>query len=86
MKFGAPVISAEFGGPVFSDCRTASEIIKVCDKLADKLEVLEKLFAVPERIELICVTVCESQPIRRSYRGSPLQCTLEARCQERIRS
>jgi hypothetical protein len=33
------------------DAQTASEILKVCDELADKLEALEKLFAVPERIE-----------------------------------
>jgi len=33
------------------DAKTASEILKVCDELADKLEALEKLFAVPERIE-----------------------------------
>jgi hypothetical protein len=33
------------------DAKTASEIIKVCDELADKLKALEKLFALPERIE-----------------------------------
>ena len=33
------------------DPKTASEILKVCDELADKLEALEKLFAVPERVE-----------------------------------
>jgi hypothetical protein len=33
------------------DAQTASEILKVCDELADKLEALEKLFVVPERVE-----------------------------------
>ena len=33
------------------DLKTASEILKVCDELADKLEALEKLFAVPEHLK-----------------------------------
>ena len=33
------------------DAQTASEILKVCDELADKLEALEKPFAMPERVE-----------------------------------
>ena len=33
------------------DPKTASEILKVCDELADKLEALEKLFAVPEHLK-----------------------------------
>jgi hypothetical protein len=35
----------------YPDAKTASEIIKVCDELADKLEAFEKLFSLPERIE-----------------------------------
>jgi hypothetical protein len=33
------------------DFKTTSEIIKICDELADKVEALEKVFAVPERVE-----------------------------------
>jgi len=33
------------------DAKTASEILKVCDELADKLEALEKVFAVAQRVE-----------------------------------
>jgi len=33
------------------DLKTASEILKVCDELADKLEALEKLFVVPEHLK-----------------------------------
>ena len=33
------------------DPKTASEILKVCDELADKLEALEKLFVVPEHLK-----------------------------------
>ena len=33
------------------DVQAATEILKVCDELADKLEALEKVFAVPERVE-----------------------------------
>ena len=33
------------------DIQTAGEILKICDELADKLEALEKVFTVPERLE-----------------------------------
>ena len=33
------------------DSETACEILKVCDELADKLEALEKVFVVRERVE-----------------------------------
>jgi hypothetical protein len=33
------------------DTQTASEILKICDELADKLEALERVFTVRERIE-----------------------------------
>ena len=33
------------------DTQTASEILKIGDELADKLEALEKVFTVPERVE-----------------------------------
>ena len=34
-----------------SDPKSASEIIRICDELADKIEALEKVFVVPERVE-----------------------------------
>ena len=34
-----------------SDPKSASEIIKICDELVDKIEALEKVFAVPERLK-----------------------------------
>ena len=33
------------------DPKSASEIIKICDELVDKIEVLEKVFVVPERLK-----------------------------------
>jgi len=36
---------------VVTDSKTACEILKVCDELADKLEALEKVFVVRERVE-----------------------------------
>jgi hypothetical protein len=33
------------------DAQTASEILKIGDELAGKLEALEKVFTAPERIE-----------------------------------
>ena len=34
-----------------SDPKSASEIIRICDELADKIEALEKVFVVPERLK-----------------------------------
>jgi len=33
------------------DPKAASEILKVCDELVGKVEALEKVFVVPERVE-----------------------------------
>jgi hypothetical protein len=50
-------ISAKFVTPTFSDCgeffrsKSASEIIRICEELVDKIEVLEKVFKVPERLK-----------------------------------
>ena len=34
-----------------SDPKSASEIIKICDELVDKIEVLENVFVVPESLK-----------------------------------
>ena len=58
MKLGLPVISvgiwqSDFHGlaRVVTDSKTACEILKVCYELGDKLEALEKVFIVRERVE-----------------------------------
>jgi hypothetical protein len=33
------------------DPKTASEIINICNELVDKIEALEKVFVVPERLK-----------------------------------
>ena len=35
----------------FSDPKSPGEIIKICHELVDKIEALEKLFVVPERLK-----------------------------------
>jgi hypothetical protein len=34
-----------------SDPKSAREIIKICDELVDKIEALEEVFKVPERLK-----------------------------------
>jgi len=34
-----------------SDPKSASEIIRICEELVDKVEALEKVFVVPERLK-----------------------------------
>ena len=34
-----------------SDPKSASEIIRICEELVDKIKVLEKVFVVPERLK-----------------------------------
>ena len=34
-----------------SDPKSASEIITICEELVDKIEALEKVFVVPERLK-----------------------------------
>ena len=34
-----------------ADQKSASEIIRICEELVDKLEALEKVFVVPERLK-----------------------------------
>ena len=34
-----------------SDPKSASEIIRICEELVDKIEALEKVFVVPERLK-----------------------------------
>ena len=34
-----------------SDPKSASEIIRICEELVDKIEALEKVFIVPERLK-----------------------------------
>jgi hypothetical protein len=34
-----------------SDPKAASEIIKICNELVDKIEALEKVFVLPERLK-----------------------------------
>jgi hypothetical protein len=34
-----------------SDPKSASEIIRICEELVDKIEALEKMFVVPERFK-----------------------------------
>jgi len=34
-----------------SDPKSASEIIRICGELVDKIEALEKVFVVPERLK-----------------------------------
>jgi hypothetical protein len=34
-----------------SDLKSASEIIRICEELVDKIEALEKVFTVPERLK-----------------------------------
>ena len=34
-----------------SDQKSASEIVRICEELVDKIEVLEKVFVVPERLK-----------------------------------
>jgi hypothetical protein len=33
------------------DSKAASEIIRICDELVDKIEALETVFVVPERLK-----------------------------------
>lgn len=58
MKLGLPVISVGIWQSDFHglparcpDFKTAYEILKVCDELGDKLEALEKVFVMRERVE-----------------------------------
>ena len=34
-----------------SDLNSASEVVRICEELVDKIEVLEKVFVVPERLK-----------------------------------
>jgi len=34
-----------------SDPKSATEIIRICEELVDKIEMLEKVFVVPERLK-----------------------------------
>jgi len=34
-----------------SDPKSASEVVRICEELVDKIEVLEKVFVVPERLK-----------------------------------
>jgi hypothetical protein len=34
-----------------SDPKSTSEIIRICEELVDKIEALEKVFVVPERLK-----------------------------------
>ena len=34
-----------------SDLKSASEVTRICEELVDKIEVLEKVFVVPERLK-----------------------------------
>ena len=34
-----------------SDPKSASEIVRICEELVDKIKVLEKVFVVPERFK-----------------------------------
>ena len=34
-----------------SDPKSASEIIRICEELVDKIEALEKVFVVPDRLK-----------------------------------
>ena len=34
-----------------SDPKSASEIIEICNEMVDKIEVLEKVFVVPDRLK-----------------------------------
>jgi hypothetical protein len=34
-----------------SDPKSASKIIRICEELVDKIETLEKVFVVPERLK-----------------------------------